>query len=61
MKLTEEEFKELDYFFYCGCNGSCTLDEKLQKAKDKGWIEKSAVNEFYDYYHNLLQEKYENK
>ena len=53
MKLTKEEFKELNHFFYYDCNSLWTLDEKLQRANDKGWIKKNATDEFIECYYQF--------
>lgn len=44
MKLTEEEFKELEEFF-ATYYWKEYYPDRLQKAKQKGWIKKTALEE----------------
>ena len=50
IQLTEEEFKELEEFFNCW---KYCLD-RWQKARDKGWIKKTAIEEARELTEDLL-------
>lgn len=53
IKLTEEQFNKIDRF--CWNTHKLGVLERLKAAKEKGWIVKSAVEEweeFYDEYYN---------
>ena len=60
IKLTEQEFKELHGMIYESIK--CLLSEnyldRLQKAKEKGWIEKTALEEARDYVNKIFRNSY---